>query len=282
MSLFGGNQLSPVPTDAASMVPLSVVRQVLQEVAENRANNLAFRQAVSDHESANAPRSTPVSQSGSAGRVRGGRGGGGRGGSNSMQPFNKADLRIKPPKTAIPRGMPKRIANQVVWDSVRYDVTITVSTSTVTETNYSFTLTSHPQYASWTALYDQWCIPQASVTFRAENAPGATSGTATLYTALDFDNITAITSIPNIEDFGTCAQTEMIPGKTVTRSIRPCVKVSTQQGSGNANSTLARAWQDCGSNTVPWFGIRSMTSVAGGTYTIRSTVCLYFAFRNQI
>lgn len=281
MSLFSGSQVSHQTSDAASMVPLSVVRQVIQEVADARANNLAFRESVVQHEAANAPAVAVMAPL--APKLRLGRGGGGGGGGgNSMQPVNRADLRIKPPNRNIPRGIPRRIPNQVVWDTLKYDIIIGVPTSGIQETNFTFSLVQHPQNGSWIALYDQWCVPLASITFRSEMPPGATYTSSTLYTALDFDGLGNLGSIGAIEDFGTCAVAEMSPGKQTTRSVKPCVKVSTQQPSTNVNSTVTREWQDSGAAGTPWFGIRSIVSASPTSYNIKATVTTYFAFRNQI
>lgn len=279
MSLFSPSSSVVQTPDAASMVPLTVVRQVLQEVADARASNLAFRQAVSDHETANTPR--PVKQVAAPALSSGSRGGGrARGG--PRQPANKGDLRCKPPSGQIPSSVPRNIPSMLAWDIVKFDTVIAISTSQV-ETNFLFTLTQHPQAAQWTALFDQWCIPQASVTFRTEMPPGTTQSVPMLYTALDFDSLGNLGSISSIEDFSTCQVTSMSPGRSVTRSIKPCVKMSVQTGGSNTNASLGRVWQDSGSPGTSWFGIRSIigpTSSSG--FNLIATSTIWYAFRSQI
>jgi len=159
---------------------------------------------------------------------------------------------------------------------------MTVPTSGLTETGFTFSLVQHPQTTSWAALYDQWCIPQASVTFRSEMPPGATYTPVALYTALDFDGLGALGSVSAIEDYGTCTVTEMSPGRSITRSVKPCVKISTQQPGSNVNSTVGRVWQDSGAAGTPWFGIRAICNASTTTYNIRCTTTMFLAFRNQI
>jgi hypothetical protein len=170
----------------------------------------------------------------------------------------------------------------IAWDMVKVDTSITPAGSVV-ETNFTAALTLHPQSSNWIALYDQWCVPQFSVTFRSTAPPGSDTGAVPLlYTALDFDSVGALGSVQAIEDYSTCVVTTMTTGSSVTRSIRPTVKISTQQPSSNVNSSLQRVWQDSGAGGTPWFGIRSIVGPGGTSSPIIATICIWFAFRNQI
>jgi hypothetical protein len=103
-----------------------------------------------------------------------------------------------------------------------------------------------------------------------------------MYTALDFDSNGSLGSISAIEDYATCMVTEMGHRAQLTRSIKPTVKISTQQTSSNVNSTVARAWQDSGAAGTPHYCIRSIFSTTATTYGIVATTTIWFAFRNQI
>jgi len=200
------------------------------------------------------------------------------GSARGMTPLSRADLAVKPPGNTVNVSVPKQVSNQIVWDVVKFDQTLTFSTSVVFETNFSFSLSSHPQAASWQALFDQWCIPQASVTFASNLPPGTTTAPGRLYTALDFDNTTNISTIQALEDFATAEVSTMdAAGRMVVRSIRPCNKTS-----GSPGTYTTRSWCDSGAPASSWYGIRSILSVAGSTYTITATTCIWYAFRNQI
>jgi len=225
--------------------------------------------------------SLPQSQLMPSSSSRGGKSRRSRGGQSDVV---AADLAVRPPTTQIPSKVPRLITNQVVWDKVKIDSTLTPSAGGIVELNFTAALTSHPQASSWTALYDQWCVPQFSVAFRSLEAPGGTSSISILYTALDFDSVNALGSIPTIEDYTTCQQMTMTTGSLHVRSVRPCIKLSTGQvpGSGtNVNSTLSRSWQDSGAAGTPWIGIRSLVS-ASNSSSITCTQTIWFAFRNQI
>jgi hypothetical protein len=269
---------SLIPSSSSSITPVNV-KWLAEQVRQSRDDHAALEAAIADHEAQALAVKAPALAGGRSLRASGGRGGKGGG---AMAPRSRADLRVRPPSRRIPSSVPKQVSNQVVWDIVRTDLTINVGTGGIAETNFSFSLASHPQAGSWGTLYDQWCIPQVTVMFRSEQPPGATFVPAIIYTALDFDGVGNLGSIAAIEDYSTCAQCTMSPGRTHTRSIKPCIKISTQQPSTNVNSSVDRLWQDVGANGTPWFGIRSIVSSSTATYPIVATTLTWYAFRNQI
>jgi len=208
----------------------------------------------------------------------------GRGGSNSsygMTPTNRSDLQVKPPdQSRVPKGVPRNVANKVTWDVVKIDGTLGSGTS-VTEINFSATLSTHPQASSWSALFDQWTIPQLSVTFRCVLPPGTTTVPPDLYTAIDFDSGANLGSIAAIEDYATCAIIQMEPGKTLTRSCKPCCK---PQLGATASSGVGRYWVDSAVPTIPFNGIRTIVGTSPSTFTtvLHYTITIWYAFRNQI
>jgi len=196
-----------------------------------------------------------------------------------MTPANSADLRVRPLPSRIPQSVPKQVSNLLAWDVVKISSSITVSTSTNVETNFNFNLSQHPQAASWQALFDQWCIPRATVVFDSQYPSGVNFAPTILYTALDFDSTSNINTVTAISDFSTASETQMSEGRRVVRSIRPCVKP--QLGS-TASSGVAQVWCDCTVSSTPWLGIRSIMIPSSTNYFITATVTLWFAFRNQI
>jgi len=159
---------------------------------------------------------------------------------------------------------------------------ITTATGGVSELNFSFSLNSHPQVASWTALFDQWTIPQASISFESQMPPGATIAPAITYTAIDFDSTNNLGTAAALQDFSSCRVVTMTPQTSFVRSVRPCVKVGVLAGSIVSAST-ERTWVDSAQPSTIFLGIRSLTTATvGGTYSIDAVTTLWFAFRNQI
>jgi len=199
-----------------------------------------------------------------------------------MQPENSADLRVNPPTTNIPARVPRSITNQVIWDVVKLDLNIAPSSGAIVENNYRFALSDHPQFASFAAVFDQWALPQFSVTFRSLEAPGGTGKMASLYTAIDFDSTVALASIPAIEQFATCQVNTLTTGTEVTRSVRPCIKSGASSAGGNQSfAVLQRVWCDSALPQTVWHGIRSIVD-ATDLSQIKATATLYFCFRNAI
>jgi hypothetical protein len=197
-----------------------------------------------------------------------------------MTPTKTSDLRVKPPtQLNVPSKVPKVIAGVIAWDSVKLNSGITSSTTTLVETNFSFNLGQHPQASSWTALFDQYCIVQATVSFDSAVPPGSTASPPQLITALDFDNIGALGSIAAIEDYATSEVINMAPGTRHMRSVRPCNKGVV---TSTASAVPQRTWVDCGSSTIPHYGIRSIVQQGTVSQPITVTTTIVFAFRNQI
>jgi len=200
---------------------------------------------------------------------------------SSMTPQSREDLRVKPPTFVIPNRVPRQVSNLITWDVVKVVNQVATVANGITETNFSFSLNLHPQVSSWIALFDQWCIPQVSVSFESLTPAGSTVILPKLYTALDFDNATSLGSVSNLADFATCEATTLFPQMQLVRSIRPCVKVNTS----GSNSSLARAWQDSAFPAILWFGIRSIvdnTNTPTVYNAVTATFTIWYAFRNQI
>jgi hypothetical protein len=226
------------------------------------------------------------SKSGKSSRARTGRGGGKRvvsSGLGGMNPVNSGDLRLKPPSDLnVPMNIPRNIPNMVVWDSVKIAGLISQGGAGLVEQNFIFTITLHPQYASWLTLFDQYCIVQATVEFDSVTPPGQTYSSPQIYTAIDFDSAANIGTVSAIGDFASSESIVLAPEKRHMRSVRPCCKATIQSsGTSAVNAGVTRQWIDSTATTVQHYGIRSIcTFVGAGAYSFTQTI--YFAFRNQI
>jgi len=180
-------------------------------------------------------------------------------------------------------SVPRAVTNQIVWDVVSFDTILTASgAGSVVENNFSFTLSNHPQAPSWQALFDQWCIPQVSVTYQSQLAPGSTTNPCVLYTALDFDSTANLGSVSSIEDFSTCVTAVMDPRVNIIRSVHPCNKSTLQTVAATSNGGVQRNWVDSAVPTTQWFGIRTITAGGTSAMIINAKTTIWYAFRNQI
>jgi len=269
LAALTGRSVAPV---GASLVSQAITPQNLEwlvnAVQQSRDEHAEIASGIAAREKLVAASGGHV---GSSGRSKGG----GRGGSSvGMRPANKADLAIKPlTNTNVPSRVP-RVLSAIVWDLVKVRSTITTNTSSIVETNFGVSMATHPQASSWVSLYDQWCIPQFSVSFTSTEAPGGGGQLAELHSALDFDNVANIGSVTLIDDYGTAAVVILQPGRTFTRSIRPCV---------NLSGSIRRTWCDSATQSIAWNGIRTITTQASGaaiSLVVETTI--WYAFRNSI
>jgi hypothetical protein len=259
---------------------LPAMRQIVQEVLDAREQNIAFQRGIKAHE---ADQVASLASAKSQGQQSGGSRGGGRGGSgNRMAPRNKADLRLRPPKSGnVPSRVPRNIAGMLVWDIVKIRNVNSTNTSIVTEQNFSFYLQLHPQYANWAALYDQYTIVQVSLSFYSHMPPGSGASPIEMHTAIDFDNSANIATLANIDDYASAQVDNLMFNKVVTRSCQPCVKLS---AASTNNIVPSREWIDTGvSTTANFYGIRTMAAPADASATNYTTeLTIWFAFRNSI
>jgi hypothetical protein len=212
-----------------------------------------------------------------------GRGGGSvRGRGSEWNTVNKSDLIVRPPSNSIPNRVPRSVSNQVFWDVVKSRATVTVSTSAITELNYSAALSAHPQASSFQAIFDQFCIPQFSVTWYNTTPPGGGQSEPILHTALDFDNIANLGSIANIDDYATCMVKNFPTGSSFTRSVQPCVKPTIN---ATSSAGVTKMWLDCSTaSSVAHTGIRSIWETIQGSTSLVVVyeITIWFCFRSIV
>jgi hypothetical protein len=282
---FPASARSNIITSLPSL--LSGVNTLADWVREARADKLAFRAAVHEHErssTSNPPSSRPVLPSAGRGGGRSRRRAGRRplaSGKGGMNPTNSADLQVKPPSLFnVPSRIPRNLQKQVVWDVIKINAQVNFpTTGGLAEFNSSFALSSHPQVTNWQALYDQFSIPQASVEFDSLLPPGSTANPGILYIALDFDSTASVGSIAAIEDFSTCEVVPMTAQMRHLRSVHPTVRSTTSSGNNLINKSM---WIDTAAPTTLFFGIRALVNQIPTAYTINVTTTIWFCFRNQI
>jgi len=201
---------------------------------------------------------------------------GGRSGGTGR--VNRLDLRCKPPTSRVPDQVPRNLRNKITWATMRYNAALITSGASIVETNFAFGLNATAQSATWLALFDQYCIVQASITFELQSAYVTSGITGQIYTAIDFDNITNIGSVQAIENFSTCVVTQISAESSVTRSCKPCLPTDVN---GAAGVAVGRQWIDSAFNNVPHYGIRSIIGVSTAV-SITPIVTLWVAFRSVI
>jgi len=257
----------------------ALIREIINEVASTRNSNLAFRQSVQDHEQNAIAQMSPSALSGPSVSASRSSSSSSRSGGSKMQPVNRTDLKLKPPSPSIPQGIPKNVSSQIFWDVVK--IRTKYDTSLTGDYNYAFapSLQSHPQFSQLIPLFDQWCIPQFSVTWMALTPPGSTGTVIELHTAIDFDNVANLT-LQQIDQFDCARVDTLVDNKKVTRTCRPRNKTTV---GGTANAGVTATWVDSAVSATPWFGIRSIIAMSYGlSQSVVAEQTIWFAFRGRI
>jgi hypothetical protein len=154
-----------------------------------------------------------------------------------------------------------------------------LSTTLITESNYSYSLNSLNQYSIWSQLFDQYCIVQVDAAFEFNCPPGGTAAYVQVYTALDFDNVTNLGTIAAIENYSTCKVVNVKPGTVIRRSVRPCVA---ETAGSSASATVERRWIDAAFQSIPHYGIRFIAGIAGAALTVNPIMTFHLAWRSLI
>jgi hypothetical protein len=182
----------------------------------------------------------------------------------------------------VPTRVPRAINQQVVWHRATLDLQGNLSAVSETQLGIQFSLTQLPNYLSWTAIFDQYCIPCAVLQIRTSENVATDSGLGPMpriWSALDHDDANAI-SVSAIRAYASCKEQRMVD--SVTRIVYPRIATAAYSGAFTSFSN-SRMWIDAGSPAVQHYGVKiameADTRVNVGEYLIRYTV--YYAFRNH-
>lgn len=182
----------------------------------------------------------------------------------------------------VPKRVPKSFANDVCWTTFKLDSTITQSAS-FSETGFAFFLGQYNQASSYQALFDQYCIVQAAVTWQSIVPMGSSaSQVPVLHSLIDFDGVSALGSLAAYENYESHLVDVLQPGKSVTRMCMPCAQIAVGVGgsSSSVNSANMRSWVSTANPNTPHYGIRgAFESGSTGSNVIHVVQTLWIAFR---
>jgi len=193
-----------------------------------------------------------------------------------------SDLTYKPVPPVYSAKPPRQLLNQIFFARQSTFATITSSNTLPVEANLSFSAADDmEQYGAYLSIFDQYYLHSAVVTITNEfHVSSATAFTyPVVHTAIDFDNVTNLTTIAAIESYGTHNVDVLTPGKSVTRIILPCNNSNGNNVSGN----VTRMWVPSAQTNARFFGFRSITENASGSGSILNVhISCIWAFRNTI
>jgi hypothetical protein len=139
-----------------------------------------------------------------------------------------------------------------------------------------FTLGNLGNSASYAAIFDQYKIVAASVTFTVQNGPGYQANTASnivlprLWTCIDYDDANVPTSVNYVQQYSSCMLTP--PGTGVTRLLQPHVALAAYSGTFTSYANMEDQWVDIASTAVQHYGIKWALEAGGVAQTILQLV----------
>lgn len=201
-----------------------------------------------------------------------------------------ADYLLKVPSMMINQRPPKNLRNMLFWIEDSFPFTISVPASgIVNENNIAFALSQFAQSAAIQALFDQYCIYSCVVRIVMPNYASSTFSSGgflgRLHTAIDYDNVNAISTETAILQFGSVQSVELVIGKSYERFLKPCSSVASSQSNGTPIvGAPTRNWINSSSNSVPHHGLRILTvnNTTGASFIIDGFVTAIIGGRNTI
>jgi len=205
----------------------------------------------------------------------------GMAGSNADDHFVSSDLTYNPVSPVFAASPPKNLLNQIHWVRQNTNSTVTTSTTVLTETNYAFTSVADLQHqSSYFSVFDQYCLHSVVFTILNTNSNASVLALPEVFTAIDYDNVTALGSINGITAFASCNTGVLAAGKSITRYVRPTVQTSV---STFASAAVTRQWIATALPSVPFFGIRTIiAATTAAALTLDVSISCVWAFRSTV
>jgi len=195
----------------------------------------------------------------------------------------RSDIAFRRQNFNIVQTPPKSLSNQIYWLQTSTDVQLNASSTGPTENNYAFTAANFPEFADYVSCFDQYCIYSFVFTFAYM---GNASQPVRLYTALDYDSITAVGKT-GIQGFSTYQFSVLSSNGSTSliRYLKPCI--SSYQLSSSAvpyPSGIQRAWIDCAYSSIAHYGLRTIIDqwVSTANNVVELSITAVFGFRNAI
>jgi hypothetical protein len=159
---------------------------------------------------------------------------------------------------------------------------IAQSSSVGSTLQINFTLAnSVSDYANYAAVFDQYRIVAAEITLtpRITEANQVSPYPAGyLYTVLDYDDATALTSVQAAQNYSSCIVTPVT--EAVRRCVKPRIAMAAYSGAFTSFANVADQWIDAASTGVVHYGVKCIMDVGTAsalcTYDLEQTVVVQF------
>jgi len=185
---------------------------------------------------------------------------------------------------------PLNYQSKITWVEETFDQNLSVTLGGgFFELAFGFFLNQLPGVSKLGGLFDQYCIYSVCQRCVMENlgtGTGITTATyGTIISALDYDSNNNVGSYTALQQYGTASESELRPGMSYERYVKPTV--SSVTGSGNSTTatglSIGRAWLNSAFSTNPHFGIRWGTqgNLTGNNLQLKFMTTMVIGLRNN-
>lgn len=182
--------------------------------------------------------------------------------------------------------MPRR-RRQIVHRFTRsqyYSGAINGSTVVDTFGGVYFRLVDVPSATDFTNLFDMYRIDKVQIRFmpRANSAEAGTNqGLIKLFTAIDYDDITAPTSLAEILQYQTCKVTSS--NRITTLTLKPKFASEVYQSAVSTGYGARNGWLDCSNTAIQHYGVKwALQQLPAGSQSFDLHVKYFLSFKNVI
>jgi len=198
------------------------------------------------------------------------------------------DYSRRQPSFMLVQSPPRNFAQGITWITDTWFSQLNISgAGALTESNFAYVLSNLGNASSLVSIFDQYCVYAVFTSFTLTPVAITTAAVSygQLFTAIDYDNANTIGSVAAITQYSSMEFSEIIPGKSHERFLKPCVGAIIGAGNASAVTTSPqRMWVNSAVTSQPHYGLRVI--VVGNsttqTYTLDITHRFIVGFRNTI
>jgi len=181
--------------------------------------------------------------------------------------------------TAIPRTIVNRSQTYNIVQSYSLPAFFSTSTSLNTFSSVGATFGNIDQAASLAVVFDQYRITELEVWLMPRDSAAATSSSqALLYSVIDLDDGTPLTTPGQFGDYTSCVTSEIDQGHY--RHFIPHVAMAAYSGAFTSFANVASPWIDTSSPSVIHYGVKFGAGVTGTSHTYDVNLKLHIQLRS--
>jgi len=177
------------------------------------------------------------------------------------------------------RSIPPNNHVFTVQQLVEVGTVMTTSTSVPTFGVYYFVLSSLPQQATVTALFDQYRVDKLEAWVTPISQLGNDGTNSRWSSVIDLDDETLLTTYNGALEYETCTTTQICDAHY--RTWVPGVAIASYSGAFTSYANVIAPWIDCGSTSVRHYGLKFAAEVAStAAHGITMLLRAHVSFRN--